>query len=159
MQLGSGCGSVGGEVASNTKGPRFESSHWQKFIYLLNICLLSTVYWKDENKEKRGWEWPIFKKNQMQILLNQIKQFNHFTYLFPVLSPQLHLSVIDLKNKWPIYTPNRRLHGPNSTINWKKYGTTFGQVAMTHSTSSRFGHHKSLLHAQSLGVFEIILGN
>ena len=23
---------------------RFESSHWQKFIYILNICLLSTVY-------------------------------------------------------------------------------------------------------------------
>ena len=112
MQLGSGCGSVGRAVASNTTGPRFESSHWQKFIYLLNICLLSTVYWKDENKEKRGWEWPIFKKNQMQILLNQIKQFNHFTYLFPVLSPQLHLSVIDLRNKWPIYIPNRRRTWP-----------------------------------------------
>ena len=26
---------------------------------LLNICLLSTVYWKDKNKEKRGREWPI----------------------------------------------------------------------------------------------------
>ena len=29
---GSGCGSVGRAVASNTRGPRFESSHWQKFI-------------------------------------------------------------------------------------------------------------------------------
>ena len=28
----------------------------------MNICFLSTVYWKDENKEKRGREWPIFKK-------------------------------------------------------------------------------------------------
>ena len=41
---GSGCGSVGRAVASNTKGLRFESSHRQKFKYLLNICLLSTVY-------------------------------------------------------------------------------------------------------------------
>ena len=38
---GSGCGSVGRAVASDTRGPRFESSHRQN---LLNICLLSTVY-------------------------------------------------------------------------------------------------------------------
>ena len=38
--LGSGCGSVGRAVASNTRGLRFETSHWQN---LLNICLLSTV--------------------------------------------------------------------------------------------------------------------
>ena len=61
--MGSGYGSVGRAVASDTRGPQFESSHWQKFIYILNICLLSTVYWKDENKEKRGREWPIFLKN------------------------------------------------------------------------------------------------
>ena len=34
-----GCGSVGRAVASNSRGPRFESNHWQKFIELL----LSTV--------------------------------------------------------------------------------------------------------------------
>ena len=39
-----GCGSVGRAVASDTKGPRFESSRWQIFTYLLNICLLSAVY-------------------------------------------------------------------------------------------------------------------
>ena len=44
MILGSGCGSVGRAVASNSRGTRFESSHWQKFNSLLNICLLSTVY-------------------------------------------------------------------------------------------------------------------
>ena len=38
--LGSGCGSVGRAVASNTRGPWFESSHWKN---LLNIYLLSTV--------------------------------------------------------------------------------------------------------------------
>ena len=44
FELGSGCGSVGRAVASNTRGPWFESSHRQKFIYILNICFLSTVY-------------------------------------------------------------------------------------------------------------------
>ena len=33
-----------------------------KKILTLNICILSTVFWKDKNKEKRGWEWPLFKK-------------------------------------------------------------------------------------------------
>ena len=36
MPLGSGCGSVGRAVTSDTRGPRFESSHRQN---LLNICL------------------------------------------------------------------------------------------------------------------------
>ena len=38
--FGNGCGAVGRAVASETRGPRFESSHRQS---LLNICLLSTV--------------------------------------------------------------------------------------------------------------------
>ena len=59
---GSGCGSVGKAVASNTRGTWFESSHQRKFIYLLNICLLSTVYWKNENKEKEAGNGQ-FKKN------------------------------------------------------------------------------------------------
>ena len=42
--MGNGCGSVGRAVVFDTRGPQFESSHWQKFIYTLNICLLSTVY-------------------------------------------------------------------------------------------------------------------
>ena len=25
----------------------------KNLLFILNICLLSTVYWKDENKEKR----------------------------------------------------------------------------------------------------------
>ena len=65
---GSGCGSVGRAVASETRGPRFESSHRQK-IY--NICLLSTVYWKDENKEKGGGDCP-FKKNYDQLRIDHL---------------------------------------------------------------------------------------
>ena len=61
--FGSGCGSVGRAVASDTRGPQFESSHQQKFIYKWNICLLSTVYWKDENKEKEAGNGPFLKKS------------------------------------------------------------------------------------------------
>ena len=56
------CGSVGRAVASDTRGPRFESSHRQKFI--LNICFLSTVYWKDENKKKEAGIGPFLKKRR-----------------------------------------------------------------------------------------------
>ena len=40
-----GSGAVGRAVASDTRGPGFESSHWQ---LLLTIGLLLTVYRKDE---------------------------------------------------------------------------------------------------------------
>ena len=52
----SGCGSVDRAVAFNSRDPRFESSHRQNFILNINCQL----YWKDENKEKRGRDWPIF---------------------------------------------------------------------------------------------------
>ena len=45
--MGSGCGSVGTEVASNARGPWSESSHWQKFI-LNTYCIEKT---KIEKKE------------------------------------------------------------------------------------------------------------
>ena len=48
--MGSGCGSVGREVASDTRGPLFESRHRQYFI--MNIITFNC--WKDENKDKRG---------------------------------------------------------------------------------------------------------
>ena len=44
-ELGSGCGSVGRAVASDTKDPRFKSRHPQNFIYQLYNR-------KDENVEK-----------------------------------------------------------------------------------------------------------
>ena len=62
IMAGSGCGSVGRAVASNTRGPLFESSHWQNFIYILNICLLSIVCWKGKNKEKEAGYGPFFLK-------------------------------------------------------------------------------------------------
>ena len=32
------------------------------YLFKLNICLLSTVYWKDENKEKEARDGPFFKE-------------------------------------------------------------------------------------------------
>ena len=61
MTSGSGCGAVGRAVASDTRGPRFESSHWQ---LLLNIYLLLTVCRKDKNKEKEAGNGPFLKKQQ-----------------------------------------------------------------------------------------------
>ena len=54
---GSGCGAVGRAVASDTRGPGFESSHQQ---LLLNIYLLLTVCRKDENKEKEAGNGRFF---------------------------------------------------------------------------------------------------
>ena len=34
---------------------------------LLNICLLSTVFWKDENKEKEVGDGPFFLKKQSSL--------------------------------------------------------------------------------------------
>ena len=33
-----------------------------KNLFMLNICLLSTVYWIDENKEKEAGNGPFLKK-------------------------------------------------------------------------------------------------
>ena len=56
FKMGSGCGSVGRAVAFDSRGPRYESSHWQKF--LLNV--FCQLYWKDENKEKEAGIGPFF---------------------------------------------------------------------------------------------------
>ena len=58
MVVDSGCESVGRAVASDCRDPRFESSHHY------NEHLLITVL-KRQNKEQRGQEWPIFKKEAM----------------------------------------------------------------------------------------------
>ena len=74
--MGSGCGLVGRAVASYTRGPRFESSHRQKNVYILNNCLLSTVYRKDENNEKEAGN-GTFKKNN----LPENKKSRHVLFL------------------------------------------------------------------------------
>ena len=51
--MGSGGGSVGRAVASDTRDPWFESQHWQNFIYQLYI--------EKENKEKEAGIGPPLK--------------------------------------------------------------------------------------------------
>ena len=53
--LGSGCGSVGGAVAYDTRDLQFESRLQQNFIYLL-------FNRKDKNKEKEAGNGPSLKK-------------------------------------------------------------------------------------------------
>ena len=60
--VGSGCGAVGRVVASDTRGPGFESSHRQ---LLLNSYLLLTVCRKDEHKEKEAGNGPFFFKTNI----------------------------------------------------------------------------------------------
>ena len=67
VNKGSGCGAVGRAVAYDTRGPGFESTHWQ---LLLNIYLLLTVCRKDENKEKRSGMAHFFKKKKMSIRMS-----------------------------------------------------------------------------------------
>ena len=61
--MGIGCGAVGRAVASETRVPGFESSHWQ---FLLNIYLLLTVCRKDENKEKDAGTGHFLKKRKIK---------------------------------------------------------------------------------------------
>ena len=68
--LGSGCGSVGRAVASDARGPRFESPQsLAKFIFNIYFQL----YWKGENKEKEAGNGP-FKK--------QVSEHNNATFKF-----------------------------------------------------------------------------
>ena len=39
------------------------------YLFLLNICLLSTLYWKDENKEKEAGDGPFFLKTRPGLVL------------------------------------------------------------------------------------------
>ena len=55
-QLGSGRGSVGREVASNSRGLQFESSQRQNLYWTFIYCQL---FWKDENKEKEAENGPF----------------------------------------------------------------------------------------------------
>ena len=57
-QWGNGRGAVGRVVASNSRGPMFQSSHQQHCIF----NSYRQMYWKEENKEKEGGNERIFLK-------------------------------------------------------------------------------------------------
>ena len=56
--MGSGCGSVGRVVASDTNGPWFEPCHWQMFKHLFTVnCVL-----KRRKKKKEAGNAHFLKK-------------------------------------------------------------------------------------------------
>ena len=60
--LGSGCGSVGRSVASDTRDLWFKSRHRQNFIYQIIYQLFNR---KDKNKEKEAGNRPSSKKKDL----------------------------------------------------------------------------------------------
>ena len=57
--MGSGCGSIGRAVTSNTRDPRLEPRHQRKVSYQFIYQLYNI---EDENKEKVAGNGPSFKK-------------------------------------------------------------------------------------------------
>ena len=75
LNLGSGCGSVGRAVTSDTRDPRFEPCHRRNFVYQF-ICQLYNR--KDENKEKEAGNGPSLKKPFYSICA--LRVFQHMQY-------------------------------------------------------------------------------
>ena len=61
---GIGCGSVGRVVASDTRGPQFESN---RHDILYRTCIYTQMHWKGNSEEKRGRELPIFYIKKLKI--------------------------------------------------------------------------------------------
>ena len=61
---GSSCGSVGRAVASDSRGPRFESSHRQN-IYIEHLFTVNCIE-KTKITEKEAGIGPLFKKRSRQ---------------------------------------------------------------------------------------------
>ena len=64
---GSGCGSVGRVVASDTRGQWFESSHRQKFIYILNILFTVNCVLKKTKIKKKVAGMAHLKKTRYKL--------------------------------------------------------------------------------------------
>ena len=78
--MGSGCGSVGRTVASDTKDPQFKSRRWQNFI--------SQLYDReDENKEKEAGNFFLKKKLSARSKLSQF-DFKDFLFFFLPRKPK-----------------------------------------------------------------------
>ena len=56
---GGGCCSVGRAVASDARGPRFESI--SNLLFIWHLLVYSQLYRKDENKDKEARNGPSFK--------------------------------------------------------------------------------------------------
>ena len=100
---GTGCGSVGCAVASDTRDPRFESRHWQN-------CIDQLYKRKDENKEKEAGNGPSLKKKIERVLSKNSDVSQSLDFLsglmpssssLPSLSSSLSLSLSMLPSSLP----------------------------------------------------------
>ena len=67
-RLGSGCGSVGRAVASDTRCPQFESSHQQKFINIEQLLYtVNCVLKRRKIKKKRPGMAHLKKRRFLNI--------------------------------------------------------------------------------------------
>ena len=75
------CGSVGRAVASNTRGPRFESSHRQKFIYIEHLFPVNCVLKRQKIKKKEAGNGPFFLKKKTMAYKDNLEHNNmlHWT--------------------------------------------------------------------------------
>ena len=106
--LGSGC--VAQLVERSLPIPEVRGSNpvIGKNLFKWNICLLSTVYWNDESKEKRGREWPNFflkKTNSPNVnVCNNCCQ--RWGYLGDSHQPKVHphnpILALRWHNRWPV---------------------------------------------------------
>ena len=61
ITCGSGCGSVGRAVASDTRGPWFESNHPQTLYYLYTVNCIEKI----KIKKKRPWMAHFYMKHYL----------------------------------------------------------------------------------------------
>ena len=117
----------------DTRGPRFDSSH-RRYLFIYSV---STVYWKDENKEKEAANSPSLK-----------------TLMRPLYLPISILMLVNLLRRrgtstvwpdWAIYCTLGNFSKPLATINLPKSPTFLGN----------FCEGVKIIHFSC----EIILGN
>ena len=102
MSVGSGCGSVGRAVASDTRGPRFESSHRRNFI----MNMFTNNCWKDENKEKEAENGPFFLKKWCQLFSDTSPYIQSIYKVFSAETYRLGNNIFSYSegNNWPLLT-------------------------------------------------------
>ena len=85
IKKGSGCGSVGRAVASNTRGLRFESSHWETLISDISFVYCQ-MYWKDEIKKKRPGMAHFYKSSDLYLMVAVVVERQKTAYMIVILT-------------------------------------------------------------------------
>ena len=99
---GSGCGSVGRAVASNTRGPQFKSSLRQTLYHLLTVnCIEKTKI----NKKRLGKAHFLKKQS--------VKGGSYFRWQCPLLGQLARVRLRSVHAHHPLLLRHRSLRGPH----------------------------------------------